>query len=57
MDHFFQNIGFYNEKKKRKTTTQEIKQKMGKRSEQIFLQRRYVKDEQVHEKMLNITSN
>ena len=27
MDHFFQNIGFYNEKKKRKTTTQETKQK------------------------------
>ena len=30
---------------------------MGRISEQTFLQRRYTKDKQVHEKMLNITDH
>ena len=44
-------------KEKQQHKKQNKKQKMGKGTEQIFLQRRYVKDQQVHEKMLNITSN
>ena len=58
MDHFFQMIAFIMIRKKEKQHKKQNKKwKMRKGLEQIFLQRRYMKDQQLHEKMLNIISN